>query len=114
MDVEQRRQGSITIIVPKGHLDSLSSPELQPKLLSALESGEPVVVDCAELAYVSSAGLRVLMMAAKKGRASGARIVLASLQPTVRKVFDISGFSSLFEIHDSATEACAALTPGPA
>ncbi|MDX1541043.1 MAG: STAS domain-containing protein [Geminicoccaceae bacterium] len=111
MDVEERRVGPITVIVPKGHLDSLTSPELQPKLLGPLENGEPVVVDCANLDYVSSAGLRVLMMAAKKGRANGARIVLAALQPTVRKVFDISGFSALFEIHDSATEACAALSP---
>ena len=111
MEVEERREGAITVVAPKGHLDSMTSPQLQPKLLSAVQRGGPVVIDCAQLPYVSSAGLRVLMIAAKQGRASGARIALAGLQPTVRKVFDISGFSSLFEIHDNARDACAALSP---
>lgn len=110
MDVEERNDGPVTIIAPKGHLDSLTSPQLQPKLLEVVKRGGPIVVDCAELPYVSSAGLRVLMLAAKQGRSSGARIALAALQPTVRKVFDISGFSALFEIHETASEACAALS----
>jgi anti-sigma B factor antagonist len=115
MDIDIGQSGGVTVVAPKGRLDSATSPELEQRLLPlAGASGGAVVVDCAELGYVSSAGLRVLLMAAKSARGAGARIALAALQPNVRQVFDISGFSSLFEIHDSAAAATDALAAPPA
>jgi anti-anti-sigma factor len=110
MEIEIGSAGSATVIAPKGRLDSATAPELEQALLGpAGTAGAALVVDCAGLAYVSSAGLRVLLMAAKAARGAGGRIALAALQPQVRQVFDISGFSSLFEIHEDAQAAAAAL-----
>lgn len=110
MEVEIGRAGTVTLVTPKGRLDSATSPEVEQRLLPlAGTPGAALVIDCRELAYVSSAGLRVLLMAAKAARGAGARIALAALQPAVRQVFDISGFSSLFEIHDDAATASEAL-----
>ena len=110
MEVEIGQAGEITLVTPKGRLDSATSPELEQRLLGlAATPGAALVIDCRELAYVSSAGLRVLLMAAKAARGAGARIALATLQPSVRQVFDISGFSSLFEIHEDAAAAIDAL-----
>ena len=110
MEVDIGQAGEITLVTPKGRLDSATSPELEQRLLGlAGTPGAALVIDCRELAYVSSAGLRVLLMAAKAARGAGARIALAALQPSVRQVFDISGFSSLFEIHENAAAASDAL-----
>jgi len=115
MEVEIGQAGGVTVLTPKGRLDSASSPDLEQRLLGLVGTpGAAVALDCRELAYVSSAGLRVLLMAAKKARAAGARIALAALQPSVRQVFDISGFSALFEIHDDSAAAAEALgAPSP-
>jgi anti-sigma B factor antagonist len=114
MDIDIGQSGGVTVVAPKGRLDSATSPELEQRLLPLAGASGGAVVDCAELGYVSSAGLRVLLMAAKSARGAGARIALAALQPNVRQVFDISGFSSLFEIHDSAAAATDALAAPPA
>ena len=110
MQVDQRRDGDVLTIALNGRLDGQSSAEFEPTLLTTLADGSGrVVIDCGELAYVSSAGLRVLLMAAKQMRQGGGRLALSGLNETVRQVFDVSGFSSLFEIHGSAAEARSAI-----
>jgi anti-anti-sigma factor len=110
MEIEIGETGGVTVFALDGRLDSATAPDLEQRLLGPAGSpGAALVVDCGRLAYVSSAGLRVLLMAAKAARGAGGRIALAALQPQVRQVFDISGFSSLFEIHDTAAAAADAL-----
>ena len=68
-----------------------------------------MVVDCAGMEYISSAGLRVLLVAAKQARAANGQLALATLRDNPREVFDISGFSAIFAIHPSLEQALAAL-----
>jgi anti-anti-sigma factor len=71
-----------------------------------IDQGEKrLVIDCAGLDFISSAGLRSLLLAVKKMKAAGGAIALAALQPNVKEVFDISGFSALFTIHGSKADA---------
>ncbi|MCC6134095.1 MAG: STAS domain-containing protein [Candidatus Contendobacter sp.] len=108
MDIQEQRQGNITILKPVGRLDSLSCREFETRLLAALDDNQAVAVDCAALDYISSAGLRVLLVAAKRNRAGG-RLALAELRDNVREVFEISGFSAIFVIHPTVAAAVAAL-----
>ena len=64
-----------------------------------------MVVDFQHVQFISSAGLRVLLLAAKKVKPYGGKILLSGMSKDVREVFDISGFSSIFEIHNSTDEA---------
>ena len=110
MEIDVSRDTTATTISPKGRLDAQTSAVFEPRLAEVVGQGSgAVIVDMSELDYVSSAGLRVLLMAAKTTRQGGGRLALAGLNETITQVFDISGFTSLFDIHATSADARAAL-----
>jgi anti-anti-sigma factor len=103
---------SETILSPKGRLDSATAPAFEQEFLRASATGlSRLLIDFSELTYISSAGLRVVLKAAKRMQSEGGRVALCALGPQVAEVFDISGFSSLsiFSIHPARAAALAAL-----
>lgn len=108
MNLDQEQRGDILIVRPGGRLDSSSSPELERLLTEQLDTGcKRLVLDFSRLEYISSAGLRVVLLAGKKLRASQGRMVLVGLQEMVREVFDMSGFLTLFAVTDTLDEGIA-------
>lgn len=106
MDIVEIKQGAVTVIELRGRLDSNTSKALEEKLLAAIGSEQPaMVIDCGQLDYVSSAGLRVLLLAAKKIKAARGKLALCGLKSHVQEVFDVSGFSSIFSIHSARAAA---------
>jgi anti-sigma B factor antagonist len=113
MDVMETRNGEAVIIEPRGRIDSNSAKSFEEKLLGAVAPQAPVlVVDCGHLEYISSAGLRVLLMAAKRVKAAKGRMALAGLKPHVQEVFDVSGFSSIFTIQPNRAAALESVRGG--
>lgn len=105
MNLEQEHRDDILVLRPRGRLDSSSSPELERLLTEQLDAGsQRLVLDFSDLEYISSAGLRVVLLAGKKLRASKGKMVLVSLQDMVREVFDMSGFLALFAVADTLDE----------
>jgi anti-anti-sigma factor len=91
---------------PKGRLDSASGPAFEKDLLGRIESGRlRMLLDFGELQYISSAGLRIVLLAAKKMRSAGGKMALCSLNPQIAEVFEISGFSNILDIHPSRDAA---------
>lgn len=108
MNLEQEHRGDILIVRPGGRLDSSSSPEFERLVTEQLDAGcQRLALDFSRLDYISSAGLRVVLLAGKKLRASQGRMVLVSLQDMVREVFDMSGFLALFAVADTLDEGLA-------
>ena len=106
MEVIEKRQDDISIMRLLGRLDSNTSPEFEQKLFAVIEDGErSIVVDFEELDYISSAGLRVLLKAAKELKRSQGKIVLCSMKDYIKEVFEIAGFVSLFPIVPSVGDA---------
>ncbi len=106
MELNSSKHGDVNLVQVAGRLDANSSPELEKKLVNLLESGEKdFLIDLAELDYISSVGLRVLLMAAKKAKASGGQVALNSLREHVLEVFEIAGFTAIFPIYVSREEA---------
>lgn len=102
MEIINTRDEGLTIFFISGRLDALTAQELEGKFEQWLEQGEPaLVIDFEKLEYISSAGLRVLLAAAKKMKARNGQLYLANLQSNVKEVFDISGFSSIIPIFDT-------------
>lgn len=100
MDIEIRKNNDICIVAPSGRLDAESSPCLEKELLSKFEAGEKLfLIDLTNLEYISSVGLRVMLMATKKAKAAGGNIILCGMQDHVHEVFEIAGFTSIFEIY---------------
>lgn len=110
MDISEQPVSGGTLLRPMGRIDSSNAGAFEARLVQAVGNGSSgIVVDMAQLTYISSAGLRALLVAAKKARPAGGRILLAAMSPHIREVFDLSGFSSLFEIHGDAGAAVASL-----
>ena len=109
MEVTTNRLGNVTIVAGSGRLDSNSSPAFEDVLLKVINEAAAVVLDMTGFHYVSSAGLRVLLMAAKKSKSAGNKLALCGLTPEVRMVFEISGFLALFLIYPTPDEAVAAV-----
>jgi anti-sigma B factor antagonist len=116
MEIREERQGGILVIAPVGRVDSNTAGELERKLLRGLKGGETrLVIDLESVAYISSAGLRVLLLAANTARPEGGQIVLCSMGESVREVFELAGFTTVFAIEASRDLALARLRgAGPA
>ena len=106
MEIAEERKGDISILQVAGKLDASTSKELEDRVLALVASGRnKLVVDLSRLDYISSAGLRVFLLAAKRMEATSGRLVLSSLNPAVKQVFDIAGFSSYLTLAASTDEA---------
>jgi anti-sigma B factor antagonist len=106
MEVLEKRQNGICILELLGRLDSNTSPEFEKKIFEVIDDGtRSVVVNFASLDYISSAGLRVLLKAAKELKRSDGKIVLCSMKDYIKEVFEIAGFVSLFPITSSVVDA---------
>ncbi len=109
MQFSTRTSNDIHIVAIAGSLDSTTSPEVQKSLEAVLVGAKKVALDFTALDYISSAGLRVLLGAAKQLRASGGMLGMFGLNQSVREVFEISGFSSILSVYESEAEALGAM-----
>ncbi len=113
MEVGVERRGNAKVIAVTGRIDHLNASAFHETLLPHLQhcrsGGDGIVLKLAGLDYISSAGLRIFMMAAKQARAQSGRIAVAQMQPLVQEIFEISHFHLVYEIFTSADEAVAAL-----
>ena len=111
MEITQEKQDNVNVVSVKGRLDAGTSGSLEEALNSLVEAGEgKVLVDCRELDYISSAGLRVLLAGAKQFKKLDGSIALSALNPNVKQVFEISGFTSIFPIYATREEALESLS----
>lgn len=92
----------------QGRLDSTNSAAVEAQLLERADGGASgLVLDFSRLDYISSAGLRVVLVVAKRLKATGGDFILAGLQPHIRDVFEISGFLGILDVVASRDEALA-------
>ena len=114
MELVSREYAGAVVLAPGGRLDHDNSEAfraaLQPHLDAAARPRRGVVLDLSHLEYVSSAGLRCFVIAAKQAKAQGGRVVIAAMQPVVAEIFQISRFNLVFDIFTSVRDALAALS----
>ena len=102
----------VTVVTPVGRLDQDNAPMLQDRLVGLIEGspGNKIALDFAGVGYISSVGLRALMVAAKTSKAKGGSIGVAALTPVVREIFEISRFTYVVPVFDTLREALASLS----
>lgn len=106
MTVEEARSGGVVILRPLGRLDSDSAPELEQRLIGRVSGPEPaIVVDMSGVDYISSSGMRVLLLAAKRAKQNGGELRLSGAPEHVLDVLEISGLVRAFRIHPVADTA---------
>lgn len=107
MQVTDETLGDTLVVKPEGRLDSNTSPSFEKHILEKIEGTRKLVVDFANLDYISSAGLRVLLMAAKRARQTSGNMAICNLKGPIREVFEISGFMSILTVCQDRDEALA-------
>jgi anti-anti-sigma factor len=106
MDISEDRKADAVVLALSGKLDATTAKTFEDRILGVIKSGaQRLVVDLALLEYVSSSGLRVFLLAAKRLQATDGKIAMCGLQDHVRQVFDLAGFSSILSIYGSRDEA---------
>ena len=99
MDVKITRDNGITEVAFFGRLDTPASQEFAPMLEELKnDAAGTVVLDCKELSYISSSGLRIFLTLRKTAAEKGGKIIIRSIGPEIRAVFMMTGFLNLFEI----------------
>jgi len=101
-----KKDGEICVIALSGYLDAHTAVELERTMQGVLNEGaRRIIVDFADLEYISSAGLGVFMVFIESVRTDGGDIKLSAMKERVFSVFDLLGFPVLFEIYPTVTEA---------
>jgi len=114
LDLSQARYADVLVASVAGRIDHAHADQFKAALWQALAldhgSKDKVVLDLGGVDYISSAGLRVLMLAARRIKWHQGTVVLAGLQPVVKEVFEITRFNLVFRIHDDVSAALGELS----
>lgn len=115
MDLAPRRFGNTIVLSPAGRIDHATADGFKDALLAQLGTcvagQDLLVVDLSGVPYIASVGLRALMVASKHAKARGGTLVVASLQPVVQEIFEISRFTLIFKTFPSVHDALATISP---
>jgi stage II sporulation protein AA (anti-sigma F factor antagonist) len=99
MKLSTEKQNEVTILNVGGRLDAAGAPELEAQGKTLLQTGSKrLLLDLAGVEYISSAGLRSLLVLAKTAKAAGSALALCCLSPAVREVMTISGFDNILSL----------------
>lgn len=98
MTIKKRQEAEITFLEIEGRIDTNTSPQLQAELLKVFQGASYVTLDFAKVQYVSSAGLRALLIGQKTATSKKAKLELINVPTVVMTVLDSVGFSKVLTI----------------
>ncbi len=98
MTVTETRGESAIQLSAAGNVDAVSAPELQKALLVAFQKKNNIVLDLGQVSYMSSAGLRALLIGHKTATSKGGSLRIVNVQPSVRNIIEVTGFEQILNI----------------
>ncbi len=111
MEIGARKEENVLVVTVGGRMDAVTAPDYEKWVKKWISSGEiNLLIDLGHLDYISSAGLRAILVTSKDLNSRGGRQCFCSLQPAVKEIFDLSGFSGILDIHDHHDAAMASMS----
>ena len=99
MEVVIEKQTEVVTVFLKGRLDTLASQEVAQQLEGLAENASgTIIMDCTEMSYISSSGLRIFLTLRKAASEKGGKVIVRGISNDIRSVFMMTGFLNLFEI----------------
>jgi anti-sigma B factor antagonist len=105
MSIESMSQDNVTIVFLEGSIDGKTAPVVRDELRPILAKAEDVVLDMSKVDYLSSAGLRLLLVIYREFAATNKKLVLAGLSREVEEVMSYTGFLTFFQLAPTNTQA---------
>ena len=106
LDLQAEIDDGILVLNPSGRIDSANAKAYEEALLERIGAGQTnILMNCESVNYISSAGLRVLLIASRRAGESAGKLVLCAVQSTVHDVFKFSGFAEIIPIHGDRAAA---------
>ena len=97
MKIDQLKEGSTLTMKVSGRLDTMTAPQLESEITGHLDGITEFIMDFTDLEYISSAGLRVLLVTSKMMKGKG-RFVIRNINETVREIFEVTGFLDILTV----------------
>lgn len=113
MEIQSTQQGGAVIVSVQGELDGKSAPQAQQRIVPLVPDRGTIVLDMAQVAYMSSAGLRMMLLLYRHAQSQEAKIALVGLSEDIRDTMSATGFLSFFVVSDTV-ESGLALLEAPA
>jgi len=111
VQVNSERDGSALVVAVDGRIDGSNSQDFQDRFEEAItDDDRAVVLDMGKLTYISSSGLRATLLLARRLQRQQAKFAICSLSPSIKEVFEISGFDRIIKVHASREEATQAVS----
>jgi anti-anti-sigma factor len=109
--IQETLPGQVYRLAPQGRLDAVTVPALEAAIDEQLHARHfRLIIDLAEVGYMSSSGLRALLRARRQAQTGGGDVVLCAMNERVTEVFEMIGFNNLFKIYATPAEAAVALS----
>jgi len=106
VEVKEEERGDVLVLRIRGRLDAISSPATEKKVFESINNGQTkLLLDFAGVAYLSSAGMRMLLSTTKKLKTLSGKLIVCSISPNVMDVLKMSGFDHVLELTNTEEEA---------
>lgn len=106
LDMQAESEGDVLVLLPSGKIDGATAKAYEEDLIARIDNGQvKILMSCESVEYISSAGLRVLLMASRRAGDAAGKLVLCAVREPVLDVFKYSGFAEIIPIHDDRDTA---------
>ena len=109
MDITQRTDGDVTIVELSGEIDGSTAPQAQAAIVPLAQGDSKIVIDMSDVGYMSSAGLRMLLVVYRTVSGQGATVALSGLSQDLEDTMSLTGFLDFFDHFETVDEAIASL-----
>jgi len=109
MEVTMRDEGGVLLVEPVGDIDGKTAPDFQAQAVGWMQPEGRMVINLAQVAFMSSAGLRAMLLVYREAKTRGAKLVLAGVNKDIRGSMAATGFLAFFVVRDSVAEAIEAV-----
>lgn len=109
MDVTITNKNNTAIAILKGEIDGKTAPDVQAQLAPVIDANNKIVLDMTGVTFLSSAGLRILLLVYRQANAKNGKVALAGLSEQIKDVMSITGFLNYFHVSNTVEEAIQAV-----
>jgi anti-anti-sigma factor len=110
MEITTKQDANITIICPSGRIDTSTAKAFEEGVMKIIPNSQLIVISFSSIDYISSAGLRVILMAGKKMASMKGQLALSDMPEKIHEVFKMSGFDKILKIYPTLAEAKASFS----